>query len=51
MKISTLKWINVLGVALLAVVLALVILTLTMRAETLFASVGWHELASVGWVT
>jgi hypothetical protein len=51
MKTSTLKWTNALGITLLIAILALVLLTLTMQSQILFVSVGWHGVASVGWVT
>jgi hypothetical protein len=51
MRTSTFKWINVLAIALFAAALILLIISLTSSAPFLFGSVGWHEVASVGWVT
>jgi hypothetical protein len=52
MKTLTLKWINVMGIALVAAILILLILALAFSVHThLFASVGWRDLASIGWVT
>lgn len=51
MKTFTLKWINVFGIILLATALVLLFLAMTWTVNNLMASVGWHELASVGWVT
>jgi hypothetical protein len=51
MKTVTLKWTNVAGIILLAAVLVLLFLATTWAVNNLMASVGWHGLASVGWVT
>jgi hypothetical protein len=51
MKTNTLKWIN-LPAILFAVALAiLLIVAIAYTQQVLMKSVGWHELASVGWVT
>ena len=50
MNTFTLKWNNVADIILLAIVLVLLILAITWAVNNLMASVGWHELASVGWV-
>jgi hypothetical protein len=50
MKIITLKWNNVTSIILLATVMILLFLAMSWAANQLMASVGWHELASVGWV-
>ena len=52
MKTLALNWILIMRIALIAVALILLIFTLAILAHTqLFGSVGWHGLASVGWVT
>ena len=51
MKTSTLKWVNVIGLILLAAALVLLLLSHIMSTQTLFVSVGWHDLASVDWVS
>jgi hypothetical protein len=50
MKIITLKWNDVAGIILLAAVLVLLFLAMSWAVTQLMASVGWHALASVGWV-
>lgn len=50
MKTYTLKWINVVSLILLAIALILLFLAMTWAVNNLMVSVGWHELASVGWV-
>ena len=42
---------KILGFALLVAVVAVMAFALAEIAPSLMASVGWHELASVGWVT
>ena len=42
---------KILGLALLVVVAAVTVFALAEIAPTLMASIGWHDLASVGWVT
>ena len=42
---------KILGFALLIAVVAVMAFALAEIAPSLMASVGWHELASVGWVT
>ncbi len=42
---------KLLGVVLLAIFLTPLLLAFTQMAHNLTASIGWHDLASVGWVT
>ena len=42
---------KLLGVVLLVIFLAMIFLAFTQTAQNLTASIGWHDLASVGWVT
>jgi hypothetical protein len=51
MKSFTLKWTNVTGMILLATALVILFLVMAWSVDHLTASVGWHELVSVGWVT
>jgi hypothetical protein len=52
MKTLTLEWIHVMRIVLVAVALFLLFLVLAFLCHPhLFGSVGWHDLASVGWVT
>jgi hypothetical protein len=51
MKTITLKWTNVTDIFLLVAVLVLLFLVMSWAVNNLMPSVGWHELASVGWVT
>jgi len=52
MKTLTLEWIDVMRIVLVAAAITLLILVLAFSVYThLFASVGWHDLASVGCVT
>ncbi len=49
MKIITLTAFKVLGITLLAICITLLFLTAAHFAQPLFASIGWHGLASIGW--
>jgi hypothetical protein len=52
MKTLTLEWIDVMRIVLVAAALVLLIFALAFLVHAnLFANVGWHGLASVGWVT
>jgi hypothetical protein len=51
MKTIKFKTVALLGIATLVVLAALVFHSEIMEFQFLIASVGWHELASVGWVT
>jgi len=51
MKTSNLEWSNAFAMALFVSVLILLIISLTLLAQFHFNSVGWHDVASVGWVT
>ena len=42
---------KLLGIILLGICLTLILLAFTQMAPNLSASIGWHDLASVGWVT
>jgi hypothetical protein len=49
MKIIILTTFKVLGITLLAICITLLFLTAVHFAQPLFASVGWHGVASIGW--
>ena len=50
MRTTKLKWVNVIGLILLVAALVLLLLSFVISTQTLFVSVGWQDLASVGWV-
>ena len=49
MKTTTFTTFKVLGLILLAISITLLFLAVMHFAQPLFASVGWHDLASIGW--
>ena len=51
MKSFTLQWNDTVGLILFATALFFLFLAITWAVDNLNASVGWHGLASVGWVT
>jgi hypothetical protein len=51
MKTYTISWINLLGIILVVALATLLIFNLAQAHQIPITSVGWHELASVGWVT
>jgi hypothetical protein len=50
MKVLTLKWYNALCLTMIIGVLTIILFTLAIQAQTKLVSVGWHGIASVGWV-
>ena len=51
MKTLALEWIHVMKIVLVAAAITLLILALAFSVHAhLFASIGWHDLATVGWV-
>ena len=53
MKTTTMKpgFGKLIGIVLLVITLTLLLLAFTQAIQNLTASVCWHDLASVGWVT
>ena len=51
MNLTTTTTIKLLGVVLLLAIAALLIFTLAQAHQNPLVSIGWHDLASVGWVT
>jgi len=49
MKAMVCTTFRVLGIILLAMCITLLFLSAAHFAQPLFASVGWHDLASIGW--
>ncbi len=49
MKTITFSPFKILAVILLAVCLTVLFVAAVYQAQTLMASVGWHDLASIGW--
>ena len=44
------RFFKVLAVILVAITLIILLLSYAQMAQNLIASVGWHDMASVGWV-